>query len=125
MKTIDDFIDHAIEPDVADRMRESSSVVCSALPGNPVLFVSDAFETHTGYAPAEVVGKNLSMLQGKATEPSAVQRFRTLLREERAGVIRISNYRADGSLFVQECDLRPVRDKNDVVTHFIAIQKLV
>lgn len=100
-------------------------MICSADPGNPVLYVSEEFEAHTGYSPAEAVGRNLSFLQGPDTEADAVELFRHLLRTGGAGTIRITNYRKDKSRFLHECDLRPVRDGAGKVTHFIAIQRPV
>lgn len=102
-----------------------SAVVCSATPGNPVIFVSDAFEKHTGYAPNEVIGQNLSLLQGPQTEPSSVERFRHLIKQGKAGRIVITNYRKDGTPFEHVCDLRPIRDDNDEVALFVAIQRTI
>ena len=121
---VDAYIDRTIEPDQRENAKKHSSVVCTAATGNPVIYVSDAFEAHTGYSPEQAVGRNLGFLQGPDTEPEAVQRFKDLIRNEEAGLVRITNYRADGTKFLHECDLRPVRDKNDTVTHFIAIQRL-
>ena len=103
----------------------ASSVVCAAEPGTPVLFVSDAFEEHTGYSPNEAIGRNLSFLQGPETEPEAIEEFRRLIANNEAGIVRITNDRADGSIFRHECDFRPVIGSNDTVSHFIAIQRLI
>ena len=115
------FVDPATRAEVSDR----SAVICLAQPGVSVIYASDAFEAHTGYAPEEVLGKSLAILQGPATEPEAVEDFRVLIRNGRPGIVRITNYRKDGTLFVHECALRPIKDKAGKVTHFIAIQTLV
>ncbi len=119
------LIERAVDPDEYDTVLGHSSVVCSAEPGNAVIFVSEEFEAHTGYSPSDAIGRNLSFLQGPDTEPAAVAQFRDLIAKAEAGVVRITNYRADGAKFVHECDFRPVRDTEDRVTHFIAIQRLV
>ncbi len=121
---IDDFIDRTIDPADREDAKRTSSVVCLATPGTPVIIVSDAFEAHTGYKPEEALGRNLSFLQGPNTEPEAVAEFRRLIKNGEAGLVRITNYRADGSKFIHECDLRPVRDSKNAVTHFVAIQRL-
>lgn len=121
----DAFLEKAIAPSAMDEAKQQSSVVCTAERGNPVLYVSDAFEAHTGYAPAQAIGRNLSFLQGPATEPEAVAAFRDLISSGKAGRVRITNYRRDGTTFVHECDFRPVRDAKDQVTHFIAVQRLI
>jgi len=122
---VDGFLEQVVDKGDVDEAKRLSSVVCSAAKGTPVIYVSDAFEAHTGYAPHEAIGRNLSFLQGPKTEPDAVAKFRKLILEETAGVVRITNYRTDGSLFVHECDFRPVRNVHDDVTHFIAIQRLI
>jgi PAS domain S-box-containing protein len=118
-------IDQTVEPDGRADAKRSSSVLCSSAPGTPVVIVSDAFEAHTGYKTSEVIGRSLSFLQGPNTEAEAVEKFRNLIANGEAGTVQITNYRADGSEFVHECDFRPVRDSQDVITHFIAIQTLL
>ena len=122
---IDSIIDQTVARGERAEAKSQSSVVCSAERGNPLVYVSEAFEQHTGYKPQDVVGKNLAFLQGPETETEAVERFRSLIKNEEAGLVRITNYRADGTKFLHECDFRPVRDKNENVTHFIAIQRPV
>lgn len=124
-KQIDQFLEKAVARNLLEEAKRQSSVVCSAEAGNTVIFASDAFEAHTGYSVKEIIGKNLSILQGPKTEPESVAKFRQLITDCEAGVIRITNYHKDGSLFVHECDFRPVRDHDNKVSHFIAIQRLV
>lgn len=123
MKEVDAFVNRAFEPDEQEAAKQSSTVVCAATPGTPVVFVSDAFEAHTGYAPVDIIGKNLAILQGPDTEPEAVARFRTLIKDGTAGLVTITNYRSDGEKFIHECDFRPVRDAQERVTHFVAVQR--
>lgn len=40
------------------------------------LYVSEEFETQTGYPPVEVLGRNCRFLQGPETDPEAVQAIR-------------------------------------------------
>lgn len=115
-----------VDAHLADRpsdFRTHSSVVCLAAEGVPVIFVSDAFESHTGYRPDEVIGRSLSLLQGPKTEEAAVEKFRKLISEGEAGAIRITNYRKNGEAFVHECEIRPIRDGDGKLTHFVAIQR--
>jgi PAS domain S-box-containing protein len=100
-----------------------SAVICSAEEGNRVLYVSDEFERHTGYTAAEAIGRNLSFLQGPATEAAAVKEFRRLIDTATPGMVRITNYRKDGALFLHECEFRPVFDASGKVTHFVTIQR--
>ncbi len=121
----DRFIEARLKPAERADVEGESVVVCDAGPGNAVLFVSDAFEAHTGFCRTEVIGRNLAFLQGPETEAEAVESFRDLMRTGRAGRIRITNYRKDGARFLHECEFRPVRDGSGDITHFIAIQRPV
>ncbi|MEO1000105.1 MAG: PAS domain-containing protein, partial [Pseudomonadota bacterium] len=60
------------------------SVVFSdpSLPDNPMIFVSDEFETQTGYAPEEAIGRNCRFLQGSDTNPHAIEAIRQGLKAE-------------------------------------------
>lgn len=120
---INKYIEQTVEPEDRAEARSRSSVVCSAEPGNKVVYVSDAFEEHTGFSPKQAIGQNLAFLQGPDTEADAIALFRKLIQNEEPGLVRITNYRADGTKFLHECDLRPVRGPDERVTHFIAIQR--
>ena len=104
-------------------MTSSSSVVCLAAPGTPVLYVSPLFTAHTGYTLEDVRGRSLSLLQGPETEPEAVDWFRRLIAARRAGRVAITNYRRDGTMFRHRCDLRPIWSPAGDVTHFVAVQR--
>ncbi|NNE89054.1 MAG: PAS domain-containing protein [Silicimonas sp.] len=121
----DTFVDAFVDEDLRSDARSHSSVVCAASVGNPVIYVSDTFEAHTGYRPEEAIGRSLAFLQGPATEPEAITQFQDLIRSGEAGTIRTTNYRKDKSSFVHECEMRPIRNADGVITHFIAIQRVV
>lgn len=123
-KAHDKSADHLLDDATWKSMAGESAVICTADGGNRVVYVSEAFERHTGYPVAEALGRNLSFLQGPDTEPEAVGEFRRLISGGHAGTVRITNYRKDGSRFLHECEFRPVRDADGRVTHFVAIQRL-
>jgi PAS domain S-box-containing protein len=120
-----DFLQTHVPDPVAQDALQHSAVVCLASEGNPVVYVSAAFEQHTGYAPTDAIGRNLSFLQGPDSEPEAIERFRELIRDATPGHVKITNYRKDGTRFVHECEMRPVLDKSGALSHFIAIQRTV
>ncbi|AWM39442.1 Blue-light-activated protein [Gemmata obscuriglobus] len=90
-------------------------------PGHPIVFVSPGFERLTGYSAAEALGRNCRFLQGKDTDPAAVDRLRDALRDERACTVELLNYRKDGTAFWNELSLSPVRDGGDRVTQFVGV----
>ncbi|MEM9785813.1 MAG: PAS domain-containing protein [Pseudomonadota bacterium] len=122
MQSYDRFLKDHVDDATRAAASNHSAVICLATQGVPVIYVSDAFEAHTGYKPSEIIGKSLSILQGPMTEAQAVEDFRFLIRNGVPGTVRITNYRKDKTPFVHECALRPIKGTNGVVSHFIAIQ---
>ena len=118
----------ADEGDVAVRDRAviaaglSFTISDPRLPDNPLVFVNPAFERTTGYSWEEVKGSNCRFLQGRGTDPAAVQRIRDAIADEEHAVILLLNRRKDGTAFWNELSLSPVYDGAGGLTHFVGIQ---
>ena len=88
-----------------------------------IRFVNRAFEANTGYARAEVRGRNPRILQGgdkSAREYSHL--WRTILGGDTwAG--EFHNRRKDGSLYWERAVIAPVRDANGEVVQFVGIKE--
>lgn len=95
------------------------------LPDNPMIFVSDEFETQTGYASEEAIGRNCRFLQGPDTNPHAVEAIRQGLKAETRFTIDILNYRKDGSAFVNRLRIRPIYDASGRLLFFAGAQNPV
>jgi len=92
------------------------------LPDMPLIFTNAAFSRMTGYAAAEVLGKNCRFLQRGKGDHAALAVLRTALRERRGCVVLLRNYRKDGTPFWNELTIDPVRDEGGAVTHYIGVQ---
>ncbi|MDP9108367.1 MAG: EAL domain-containing protein [Pseudomonadota bacterium] len=93
-------------------------------PDKPMVFVNDAFETNTGYSREESLGRNCKFLQGDDRDQPELEKIRLAIREERAGTALLRNYRKDGSLFLNELHIAPVRDPHTgTVRHFVGMQQ--
>lgn len=90
----------------------------------PVVYVNSAFEEMSGYSSAEMIGRNCRHLQGKDTDQPAVNNIRLAIRNQTNGYAVLRNYRKDGSLFVNELFVSPIKDAHGKVTHFMGIQHL-
>ena len=90
----------------------------------PLIYVNPAFEQITGYSSDEVLGRNCRFLQNEANQPE-----RKIIKEAIANrtscTVVIENYRKDGSAFLNELRLSPVRNNAGEVTHYIGIQTVV
>ncbi len=66
----------------------------------PLVYVSDAFLWMTGYERSDCIGKNCRFLQGKYTAASAIAQIRQAIKEESNCMVKLINYRKDGTPFV-------------------------
>ena len=94
-------------------------------PDNPMIFVSDEFETQTGYSPDEAIGRNCRFLQGPETNPHAIEAIRQGLKAETRFTIDILNYRKDGQPFVNRLRIRPIYDGEGRLIFFAGAQNPV
>ena len=85
---------------------------------HPVIYVNPAFEALTGYSAAELVGRNLRLLQADDREQDGRHRLRDALSRGETCRVLLRNYRKDGSLFWNEMTVMPLRHPDGCVTHF-------
>jgi two-component system cell cycle response regulator len=85
---------------------------------HPVIYVNPAFETLTGYSAAELIGRNLRVLQADDREQDGRHRLRDALSRGETCRVLLRNYRKDGSLFWNEMTVMPLRHADGCVTHY-------
>ena len=84
-------------------------IVDPSLPGNPMVHVSEVFCTVTGYRMDEVIGKHCGrLLQGKGTDPRAIQKIRRCLFWAEECRVCLLNYRKDGTPFYNKLFMAPL-----------------
>ncbi|MBI5632894.1 MAG: PAS domain S-box protein [Nitrospirae bacterium] len=88
-------------------------------------YVNPAFETVTGYTREEAIGKTPRILKsGIHGEEFYRELWETIL----AGNIYrdvFVNRRKNGELYYDECTITPMRNEQNVITHFIATAKVI
>lgn len=100
------------------------AILVTGLPADdcPILYCNPAFLRQTGYAAAEVLGRNPRFLQGPDTDPAAVREIREALAEGRPCAVSILNYQRDGSCRWIELNIAPVTGADGTVQYFMSIQ---
>ncbi|MEJ1157726.1 PAS domain-containing protein [Prosthecomicrobium sp. N25] len=88
----------------------------------PVLFASPAFYDFTLYDRGDVIGRNCRFLQGKGTDPIARLQLGAGLAAQARVIVRILNYKADGTPFWNALDIRPMLDPRDRLACFVGFQ---
>jgi len=87
--------------------------------------VNPAFCELTGYGPHEVTGKSPSILQGPNTDKEVLQRLNQNIADGELFHGQAINYRKDGSEFMMEWKIAPIRNEKDEIIHYLAIQREV
>ena len=90
-------------------------------PDNPLEIVNAAFLSVTGYAEADVVGRNCRFLARGKDEP-ATSRLRDAIAQRRPVLTEIVNYRADGSAFRNGVMITPLFDEDGGLAWFLGSQ---
>jgi len=108
-------------------MEESfnSILITEAGPGYPIIYANAAFCELTGYGPHEILGKSPSVLQGPNTDKEVLDRLNQNVSDGELFHGRAINYREDGSEFMMEWKIAPIRNQKEEVTHYLAIQREV
>jgi diguanylate cyclase (GGDEF)-like protein/PAS domain S-box-containing protein len=85
---------------------------------HPLVYANPAFEAMTGYSAAELLGRNLRLLQADDRDQDGRHRLRDALSRGETCRVLLRNYRKDGSLFWNEMTVMPLRHPDGCVTHF-------
>lgn len=92
-------------------------------PGPRIEYTNSAFTRMTGYEAHEVLGRSPRLLQGPETDGGVLHRMRMALGAGNPFQGETINYRKDGSTYVVEWLITPVREKNGSITHWVSAQR--
>eukprot|EP00611_Tribonema_gayanum_P022119 TRINITY_DN4385_c0_g2_i1.p1 TRINITY_DN4385_c0_g2~~TRINITY_DN4385_c0_g2_i1.p1 ORF type:complete len:383 (-),score=143.11 TRINITY_DN4385_c0_g2_i1:308-1456(-) len=110
---------------LVDMLQERCEMFCITDPvmhDNPIVFVSDGFIDMTGYNRYEINGINCRFLQGHDTSPEDVAVIRNAINERKHARVCLLNYRKDGTTFINQFNISPLRDANGRLAYFIGVQ---
>jgi PAS domain S-box-containing protein len=110
---------------VAMESNFSSVMLTSASGGYPIKYVNSAFTELTGYRYEEVIGKDPGLLQGPKTDRDLLARLREELNSGNTFHGKTVNYRKDGSEFMMEWKIYPIKNARKETVFFLAVQRAV
>lgn len=102
---------------------EGISIADMSYDDQPLIYVNKAFEDITGYTSDEILGNNCRFLQGADYQKREIDIIREAINNAAPCEVTLRNYRKNGEAFWNRLTLSPVKNSNDQLTHFIAIQK--
>ncbi|KAH8204899.1 hypothetical protein TruAng_000938 [Truncatella angustata] len=89
---------------------------------NAVVVVSEDFGEVTGYSYQETIGKNSAFLQGPFTDPEAIARIQTAMRDGRECVELMLNHHKNGDPFWNLLFLLPLKDSDGHLQYWLGAQ---
>ncbi|WP_449410030.1 HWE histidine kinase domain-containing protein [Methylobacterium komagatae] len=92
-------------------------------PGPRIEYANPAFTRMTGYEAAEVLGMSPRLLQGPGTDRAVLDRMRSALVAGEPFQSEALNYRKDGSTYMVEWLITPVRGPDGRIAHWISAQR--
>lgn len=91
-------------------------------PDLPLIYINRGFEELTGYKAKDAIGRSCRFLQGADRNQEGLKIVRAALKAGESCVVRLRNFRKDGTLFHNELHLSPVRNEQGELTHFVGLQ---
>jgi diguanylate cyclase (GGDEF)-like protein/PAS domain S-box-containing protein len=114
----------SFDADLFRRLLESSpegiALIDAQAADHPVIYVNPGFVALTGYQAADLLGRNLRLLQGDDREQDGRHRLREAIRLGETCRVLMRNYRKDGRLFWNDMTMLPLKQPDGPVTHFAA-----
>jgi PAS domain S-box-containing protein len=98
------------------------SVVITDRAGN-IEFVNPKFTQVTGYALAEVLGKNPRVLKSGQTTADEYRKLWEAITAGKEWRGEFHNKRKDGTLYCESASISPIRAVSGEITHFIAVKE--
>jgi PAS domain S-box-containing protein len=99
-----------------------SNFFLMASTGNyPIVYASPGFLKMTGYASADVIGRECTFMQGPGTDPTSSEIFLNNLRCGADTNICILNYKQDGTAFWNHMFVQALRNTNQEVPNFMGV----
>ena len=90
--------------------------------GPTIRYVNRAFEAMTGWSRDEMLGRSPRVMQGGLTDRAELDRIRAAIEAGRPYRGEVTNVRKDGTPYVVELDIAPVRDAAGAVVRFVSTQ---
>ncbi len=97
--------------------------ICEAKGERHAVYVNPAYCRLTGYEPSDLLGRNLRMLQGEQRDQQEIDSLRESLRHGEPCRVLLRNQRKDGTVFVNDMHIFPLRNGDGNVSHFIGYHR--
>jgi len=87
-----------------------------------IQWVNDGFNKMTGYPTNYAIGRRPNFLQGKETSLKNINSFRENLNKGIPFEETLTNYRKNGEIYICKITIHPLKDTNNIITHYLALE---
>lgn len=98
------------------------NTIITNLDGN-IEYVNKAFEINSGYTAAEVLGRNPGFRASDKTPKASIEALWESLLQGKVWHGSFINLRKDGTEYVEQAVVAPVRDDKGNITHYLSVQQ--
>lgn len=107
---------------LATAIHQADDIVIIANLDGTIEYVNPAFANITGYSEVEVVGKNPRLLKSGKQNDEVYQQLWETLRHGEVWRGRLINRKKDGTEFIAQVAISPIRDTTGSITGYVGIQ---
>nr|WP_127476866.1 PAS domain S-box protein [Sulfurivermis fontis] len=104
-------------------VEQTDDVVMITDPAGIIEYVNAAFERETGYRRAEVIGQSSRILHSGVQDAGFYKKMWDTISSGHSFRALMVNRRKNGELFYEEKTITPLRDSNNVITHYLSTSK--
>lgn len=100
-------------------------MITKAGPGYPIIYANPALCDMTGYTVDELIGKSPALLQGDKSDQNVLAELKEKIEKGDTFHGKTVNYRKDNTEFTMEWKIVPIRNAENEISHYLAIQRQI
>ncbi len=124
LKNFEDQFNWLIDTESLLKHRDYDALVLTNY-NQEIQWVNKGFTRMTGYPAKFAKGRMPKFLQGEATSKAGVRNIKSHLKRGVEVKETLVNYRKNGDTYNCEIHILPLKDKNETITHLLAMEKVV
>lgn len=102
--------------------QSTEAIMITGIDGT-ILYVNAAFELTSGYTPEEVIGQHPDLLKSGKHDDAFYEQLWNTISSGKTWEGELTNKKKDGSLYVEEAVIYPIRNDDNKVLNYVSISR--